>query len=352
MTQTADEIDDAGPARTPDVNVTAAAAPATSTADTIDTVDATTFRRLPPEYFRIPDALNACVITAQLAAIFTCFHLASRIAFGWPLALLAAAFALIMVGVFSIIHEAQHGVLFRNAKLNTAGGILMSAFFPGPFHLLRQGHIGHHLRNRSDDEAFDFWFAGESPLWKWIQLIGILTGGFYVMTALGNVVVLFLPFLLHRRWFVFDRPSSAFMDSLNPKYARIMAIEAAGVIAMHCAIVTLMRIPLLNYLVLYGAFGFLWSALQYVHHFGTERHVTRGAKNLWIGWLIDKLWLNHNWHRTHHEYPTVSWLYLERVGKQQGDDRTFLVWSYLKMWAGPRRATENVQNRFAGKVIR
>jgi len=323
-----------------------------ATADTIETVDPATVRRLSQQYLRIPGRLNAIIVIAQLCAIFACFWTASVVQTGWGLALLAVGFALLMVSVYSIIHEAEHGVLFRSARLNTLGGIITAAFFPAPFHLLRQGHIGHHLRNRSDDEAFDLWFEGESPVWKWVQLIGILTGGFYLMVVLGNFVVLCLPFLLNRRWFRFDRPSAAFMDALNPRYARIIQLEAAGIIALHIAIISLMEIPLLHYAALYAAFGFLWSALQYVHHFGTERHVTRGARNLWIFWPIDKLWLNHNWHRRHHEFPTVSWLYLERVGRDAGDDRTFLIWSYLKMWVGPRRATESVQNRFAGRVIR
>ncbi|HTL28970.1 MAG TPA: fatty acid desaturase [Tepidisphaeraceae bacterium] len=310
-------------------------------------------RQLSAEYFRIPSALNGVVVILQLTAILACFWAASVVRSGWHLALLAAGFALLMVGVYSIIHEAEHGVLFASARWNTIGGVIMAAFFPGPFHLLRQGHIGHHLRNRSDDEAFDYWFDGESPAWKWIQWIGILTGGFYVMVVLGTAVVLVLPFLLNRKWFKFDRPTLAFLDALNPRYARIIQIEAIGVIALHVTIVWLMRIPILHYLALYAAFGFLWSALQYVHHYDTERHVTRGARNVWIGWPIDKLWLNHNWHRTHHEHPTVSWRYLERVAREvDAGERPFLPWVYVKMWRGPRRASERVENRFAGKVIR
>ena len=65
---------------------------------------------------------------------------------------------------------------------------------------------------------------------------------------------------------------------------------------------------------LYAAFGFMWSAMQYVHHYGTERHVTRGARNLWIFAPVDALLLNHNWHRAHHEHPTVPWVHLPRIG--------------------------------------
>ena len=320
--------------------------------ETDDLAITDTGRRLPAETRRIPDRLNAAIMTAQVAAIFGCFWTASVLSWGWGIAALASAFAVLMVGVYSIIHEAEHGSLFTNRRMNAAGGIITASFFPAPFHLIRQGHLGHHLRNRSDDEAFDLWFEGESPIWKWTQWIGVLTGFFYVTVVLGNLVVLFLPFLLHRRWFGFDRPSQAFMDALNPRYGRIIQFEALGVIVLHTLIVWLMRIPPANYVSLYAAFGILWSGLQYVHHYRTERHITRGARNLRLWWPIDKLWLNHNWHRVHHEYPTVSWIHLERIGKDQGDDRAFLPIAYLRMWSGPRKATTRVENLFAGKVIR
>ncbi len=323
-----------------------------STADDTETGAPEATADLPAGTDRIPDRLNFAICVGQLVGIGLCFWAASVLSTPWAVALLAAGFALLMVGVYSVIHEAEHGVLFGNARMNVAAGIVMAAFFPGPFHLLRQGHIGHHLRNRSDDEAFDLWFEGESPVWKWVQWVGILTGAFYVIVVLGNVVVLALPFLLNRKWFEFDCPSTAFMDALNPKYMRVIQLEALGVIALHASIVTFMRIPILHYLVLYGAFGFLWSALQYLHHYRTERHVSRGARNVWIGWPIDKLWLDHNWHLVHHLHPTVSWVHLNRIGKKTGGRREFLPWVYLRMWAGPRKATERVANPFAGKVIR
>lgn len=321
-------------------------------ADDREAMDAALRTRLPAWTRRIPNRLNAAILALQIVAIFSCFRAAAVLSSTWALAALTCWFAVLMVGAYSIIHEAEHGVLFTNARANLAGGVIMAAFFPVPFHLLRQGHIGHHLRNRSDDEAFDLWFEGESPVWKWIQWIGVLTGLFYLVIVVGNIVALAIPFALKRRWFEFDRPSAAFMDALNPKYQRVIQIEALGVIALHTLIVWLMRIPATRYLALYGAFGALWSGMQYVHHYATERHITRGARNLWVWRPIDKLWLNHNWHRAHHEHPTVSWIHLEKLGGAAGDDRQFLPWVYLRMWLGPRKATTHVENRFAGKVIR
>ena len=309
--------------------------------------------RLDPSFRRIPSGVNALLLVGQAAGFVGFVALAASIQNAWWMLPLGVAFALWMVGLYSLLHEAEHGLLFERPRLNAAGGVLLAALFPAPYHLLRQGHIGHHQRNRSDDEAFEFWFPGESPAWKRLQWYGILTGGFYAMIVLGNVAVLALPFVLHAKAFRFDRPSAAFFESLNPKYARLIALEAAGVLALHAGVVWLSGIAPWRYVLLYACFGFLWSALQYVHHHGTERHVTRGALNLWLFPGIERLWLNHNWHRTHHEHPTVSWIHLDRLGRATAArPRPWLPLRYLKMWRGPVAATERVENRFAGRVVR
>jgi len=302
--------------------------------------------------YPIPSRVNAVVMTAQLCGIAACIAAARHDLAWWQLAVLAAVFGLIMNSVYAIIHEADHGMLFAGRRLNDASGILMSLFFPAPFHLLRQGHLGHHQRNRSDDEAFDLYFEGEHPVWKYMQLYGTLTGLYWVVVVLSNLVVLVFPFVLHRRFFEFDRPSAAFMDALNPRYARVIQLEALAVIATHTAIVAGLGVPLHQYLLMYLGFGFSWSAMQYVHHYGTERHVLKGARNLWIWRPLDALWLNHNWHLTHHRHPTVPWPHLPRLGHVEDPARGFLPAHYLRMWKGPRRATDHVENRYAGRVIR
>jgi fatty acid desaturase len=304
---------------------------------------------LPAEVHSIPNGINAAIVVGQWAGFVGLVALVATVS-GWWLLLLGPAFAVWMVGVYSAVHEAEHGVLFGRPIFNTIGGVLLSALVPAPYHLLRQSHTGHHQRNRSDDEAFDLWFPGESPIWKWVQWIGILTGGFYVFVALSNVVVLFLPFVMKRQFFRFDRPSGAFMDSLNPRYRLVMALEGAGVILLHVGVVLSIGVPIWKYLVLYACFGATWSALQYVFHYATERHVTRGARNLWLFPAIDALWLHHNLHLTHHEHPTVSWIHLPKL--RRGGPIGWLPWHYLKMWRGPRAATDSVANRFAGKVVR
>ena len=302
--------------------------------------------------YPIPTKLNLLVILMQLVAILTCFY-SAKVIVGWDQRfVLAVAFGVVMNSVYSIIHEAEHSILFPDRRLNNLAGVFMALFFPAPFHLIRQGHIGHHLRNRSDDEAFDFVFEGEHPVWKRIQFYGILTGSYWAMVALGNVVVLLAPFILSKKNFKFDKPSAALMESLNPVYWRLIRLEALAAILLHTAIIWFMGIPLLNYAVMYFGFGYAWSAMQYVHHFGTERHVTRGTRNLWVWKPLDLIWLNHNWHLAHHSSPTVPWIFLPRLGREEDSRRGFLPWAYLRMWRGPRHTDEHVENRYAGRVIR
>jgi fatty acid desaturase len=301
---------------------------------------------------QIPSALNAAIIVVQLGAIAACVYLSRGIASWTGLLLLACGFGVLMNSVYAVIHEAEHRMLFASGRLNDAAGTIMALFFPAPFHLLRQGHIGHHLRNRSDDEAFDLYFDGEHPVWKWLQLYGILTGAYWLVAVVANFVVLVCPFVLRRDNFEFDRPSAAFMDALNPEYTRIIRIEAIAIILLHATLVGALSIPVVNYAVMYAGFGFSWSAMQYVHHFGTVRHVLEGARNLWIWGPIDLIWLNHNWHLTHHKHPTVPWIHLPELGSAENPQRAFLPMQYLRMWKGPRRATERIRNRYAGRVIR
>src|SRR5688500_4900624 len=123
-----------------------------------------------------------------------------------------------MNSVYSIIHEAAHAMLFGNRPANDLTGAFMSLFFPAPFHLIRQGHLGHHLRNRSDDEAFDLYFDDDHWLWRAAAFYGILTGFYWLIVVLSNVVFLFSPYPRSSKFWEVDRPSAAFIRSLNPRY--------------------------------------------------------------------------------------------------------------------------------------
>jgi fatty acid desaturase len=298
--------------------------------------------------FAIPARLNLVVASAQLIAMLGILWAAGQATQWWAVALLALGYGVVMNSGYAMLHEAEHGMLHPHRGVNDAVGTVLALFFPAPFHLIRQGHIGHHIRNRSDDEAFDLYFKNESRFWKCVQLYGTLTGLFWVLIYLTNLVVIFVPSLAVPARI--NRTTDAFLESLNPRYRRIIQAEAVAIVALHAGLIWAWHIPLAHYFAVMFGFGFMWSAIQYAHHYGTERDVLKGARNLRTFRLLDLVWLNHNWHRNHHAQPTVPWLYLPQLAEPR-ESRGSLLAAYAKMWHGPQPATEHVENRFAGKVI-
>jgi fatty acid desaturase len=267
-------------------------------------------------------------------------------------ALLAVAYGFVMNTGYALCHEAEHELLHPNPRINNLGGSIITLFFPASFQLRRQGHIGHHLRNRTDDEAFDLYFEGENPVWKHLQFYGILTGFFWLIIVLSNIPALLNPAWLAGRKAGFDRPTAALQETLNPKYFQLMQLEAAAVFALHGAMIYFFKIPVLHYLAVLCGFGFIWSTLQYLHHYGTVRDVERGAYNVRTWQVFDLIWLNHHWHLNHHLQPTVPWLYLPTL-KADGERAPVGFWSaYFRMWRGPRFTMERMQNPYAGRIIK
>ena len=301
--------------------------------------------------YTIPGRLNLAVAAAQVALLLGTLWAAGKVTHWWAVLLLALGYGVVMNSGYAMLHEAEHGILHAHRRVNDAAGVVLALFFPAPFHLIRQGHIGHHIRNRSDDEAFDLYFEHESRFWKGVQLYGTLTGMFWVLIYITNIVVLLRPSLAVPARM--DRTTEAFLESLNPRYHRWIQAEALAVVVLHAGLVWAWHIPLAHYFAVMFGFGFMWSAMQYAHHYGTERDVLKGARNLRTFRLLDAVWLNHNWHRNHHAQPTVPWVYLPHADEAaRAAERGSLVGAYFNMWQGPQPATERVQNHFAGKIIR
>lgn len=300
----------------------------------------------------IPGRLNMALAVLLAAGTVGVLLAAGRVGLWWCALGLAPLYGVVMNAVYSLIHEAEHGIFHPDPRLNDAAGVLLALLFPAPFHLLRQGHLGHHLRNRSDDEAFDLYFAEDHALWKRAQLYGILVGLYWAVVALSNVIALARPALLRSDRVAFDRPTAALLESLNPRYERLIRREALAVVVLHAALVWLGSVPPAHYLVVLYGFALSWSGFQYVHHFGTVRDVRRGARNLRTWAVLDALWLNHNYHLNHHVSPTIPWIHLPGLHTGPEFERQSLSLAYLRMWRGPQLTTTRVRNLHAGLVIR
>ena len=122
--------------------------------------------------FAIPARRNLVVASTQLIAMLSLLGAAGQVTPWWAGALLALGYGVVMNSGYAMRHEAEHGILHPHRGLNDAVGTVLALFFSAPFHLIRQGQIGHHIRNRSADEAFDLYFENASRFWKCGQLYG------------------------------------------------------------------------------------------------------------------------------------------------------------------------------------
>jgi fatty acid desaturase len=299
----------------------------------------------------IPAGLNLAISAGQLLLLPTLL-IVSRSAPWWPwMPVLAVAYALTMNSAYLMMHEAHHALLHPDRRINDGAGVLLGLFFPAPFHLLRQGHLGHHVRNRSDDEAFDYYFPGDNRLWKSWSFYNILWGGFWLLIALSNFILPFMPRLWTPKSSQFDRSTEALIESLNPRYDRLIRVEAAAIIGLHVFLVAVLHVPFLHWLALVGFSGAVWSSMQYMHHYGTERDVHKGARNLRSWRWLDTLWLNHNWHQRHHEHPYVPWVHLPTLEDGPSERREPMLRAWLAQWRGPQSAPSRVLNPHAGRKI-
>ena len=126
---------------------------------------------------RLNLVLTGIVVPAALALLWAASHTRS---WTWRIAA-AVAFSYVNNTIFSLLHEAVHGIFHRDRRVNDAGGRLLAAFFPTGYTFQRLCHLGHHRRNRSDVELFDYVLPGESRALKAVQWYGILTGVYWLL---------------------------------------------------------------------------------------------------------------------------------------------------------------------------
>jgi fatty acid desaturase len=234
-----------------------------------------------------------------------------------------------------------HGNFHPNRTINESAGRLMAAFFPTGLGFQRICHLGHHRRNRSDAEVFDYILPGENRLLKTVQWYGILTGLYWLLPPFGCLLYLIWPGFFHlperlRETRAFRQTSAAAMLSGFENAPRgTLRLEILFSLAFQIAIIRLLGLTPAGWLTCYAAFGFNWSALQYADHAFSERDVHDGAWNLRVNRLVQYLFLNYHHHKAHHRDPRIPWIHLPKHVDFSEERPAFLsIW--LRMWRGPR----------------
>jgi fatty acid desaturase len=288
----------------------------------------------------IPGGLNLALAASAMGGAAALLWAASQVR-GWlPLVAIAVVFSYVNNTVFSLLHEAVHGMFHRRRVVNDAAGLLTAAFFPTGFTFQRICHLGHHRRNRTDDELFDYLLPGESRWWKSLQWYGILTGVYWLLPPLACLVYLLWPgfFRLPARGGRLARQSSA--AAMAEAFAGApdgrIRLEILGTLAIQATLAWALDLTLVGWLTCYAAFAVNWSSLQYADHAWSARDRHEGAWNLRVSPLVRAFFLNYHDHKAHHQHPTVPWRFLPRF-VDPGEPRPSFWQVWLTMWRGPRR---------------
>ncbi|HYO14944.1 MAG TPA: fatty acid desaturase [Thermoanaerobaculia bacterium] len=286
----------------------------------------------------IPGMLNMALSAAAVSAASGLLWLASHTeSWAWRIAA-ALAFSFVNNTIFSLLHEAVHGVFHPRRGVNEAFGRLTAAFFPTGLGFQRICHLGHHRRNRSDVELFDYVLPGESRLVKSLQWYGILTGVYWLLPPLACLLYLLCPRVFRFRGesrIVRQTSADAMLSGFEGAPETRVRLEILFSFLVQVALWTALDLSLAGWGFCYAAFALNWSSLQYADHAWSERDVHDGAWNLRVSRVVQALFLNYHHHKAHHQHPTVPWLHLPKYVDTSEERPSFLS-IYFRMWRGPR----------------
>ena len=261
------------------------------------------------------DRMNIAVLAAQVSAWAGCLVAAPLLAGTIWLPVLVVFFCLMMQGVFSMMHECFHGHGHRNGKLNAIMCWLATTVFGASATLIRINHLGHHVRNRTRAELVDYIESDESALQKIVSYYFAIFGGIWLASFIGSLILAVLPAGSADRLRAkaeTNTYAAAFAD-FTPADFRMIRYEVLAGIAWWVGAFWLLDLQWAYVLLLYVAFAFSWSSLQWIYHVRTPLDVVEGTYNLRAPFPIRALFLNFNYNLTHHRDPGLRWQHMHAV---------------------------------------
>ena len=292
-----------------------------------------------PPGMPVPNLLNLALVVSVISGAVGWLWLGSWVPH-WPAVLaIGVVYSYLLLTNYALLHEATHNNLNSHPRLNYLLGLATGMLFPVPFSMIWTTHQGHHLRNRTDFEMFDLYYASDNKLLKYGQWYSILLGLFWPLVPLGGLLAAFFPNVLKLRAFKKARSSQHITGDIGEIPVWAVRFEMSLIIAFFAAMFWLLDLKLWNTAILYACFAFNWSTRQYVGHAFTKRDVIEGAWNLRQSWPMTWILLHGEWDLNHHRRPDVSWYYLPRLSPPQ-EARPGYLRQYWRLWLGPRPNSE------------
>jgi fatty acid desaturase len=291
--------------------------------------------------FAIPEKLNIAIFLLAFPATWGLLWAASHGSLAWML-LAAWAFSLVNHLHFSLMHEAVHGVFSENKARNDWFGTLCAPAFPTSFTLQKIAHLGHHRRNRTDEELYDYYLPNQSKVLRNFQLYaGNLLGFYWACIPVSNLIYLVSPWMYKSRRFIEGPARHLGFEPYIREIAQYSGLriwsECMLALTYQVLLWWLLDLSWQGWLICYWAFALHWSALQYVDHAWSPRDVVHGAWNLKVSPIARALALNYHYHLAHHRDPQAPWTQLPGLVKAGEPQPTF--WRiYFRLWGGARPA--------------
>ena len=292
-----------------------------------------------PEKYPIPARTNLVILFICSAVYGILLWMGSRVN-GWQLFLTALFFAVNLIPIYSLIHEAEHGILLPDKKWNYAAGFFLSLLFLAPFSFIRKCHLNHHKHNRTDYEMWDLYYEHQRKWQRQGYLYVVMMGLEYAMLLLATVLFCILPTLVFSKLFSWNREIRGMLVGADQEKILVkVRIESYAVILFQSLIFVLLDLHIYQYAVMFGVHAFVWSSQNYVNHAFSPRDIINGAHNHRSGLFSKYLYLNFNIHRVHHQKPNLPWIHLNRFVKE--DEQRVSYWkTYLRLWKGPELTKE------------
>jgi fatty acid desaturase len=287
------------------------------------------------EKYPVPAVLNTTIIVVCTALYFLLLELGTKADSLWQTALFGLALGIVMIPVYSLIHEAEHGILLPNEKWNTAAGRLLCLLFIVSFSFFRHCHLRHHKKNRTDLEMWDLYYEHQTKWKRYGNLYGMMLGCGYLALWLSVILFSVYPKVVYTKFFQRHTEIGGFLEGSNQEQKlRLFRLESIGVIFFQAFIFALFQWPFLPWLFMFLLHGLVWSSQNYVNHAFSPRDIINGAHNLKMPVWLKFVYLNFNVHLAHHQHPGIPWIHLPRFIKTD-KTRISIFKNYLRLWKGP-----------------
>ena len=249
--------------------------------------------------------------------------------------LLAVAFGIMMIPVYSLMHEAAHSTLHPKQLANLFWGRWLCCMFIVSFNFFRHCHLKHHKKNRTDEEMWDLYYEHQNKWLRYGNLYGMMIGTGYFALWLSIILFAFAPGLVNSKLFKKHKEVKGFLEgSDEPFKLKICQAESIFVLVVQILLLWLIQWDFSTWLLFYIVHGFVWSSQNYVNHAFSPRQIIDGAHNLKMPVWLRLVYLNFNIHLAHHQHPKIPWLYLPQFIKS-GNGRIGFFENYLRLWKGP-----------------